>query len=175
MATDIEATLAGGVMELVFCSQDGLNTMDDPWFTLLDSSLQQAACDPAVRAVLLSARGAVFCAGANLRGMATSALHRGFTGSPLAGLIERLTTFAKPLVAAVHGNAIGGGVTLLLHCDLVVAAADTQFRLPFTSRGAVPSWHRASCCPARRVRDSRASCSCSAIRSTPSRRSARAS
>ena len=138
MTTDIEATLAGGVMELVFCSQDGLNTMDDPWFALLDSSLQQAACDSAVRAVLLSARGAVFCAGANIRGMATSALHRGFAGSPLAGLIERLITFAKPLVAAVHGKAIGGGVTLLLHCDLVVAAADTQFRLPFTSLGAVP-------------------------------------
>ena len=42
------------------------------------------------------------------------------------------------VLAAVHGKAIGGGATLLLHCDLVVAAADTQFRLPFTSLGAVP-------------------------------------
>jgi enoyl-CoA hydratase/carnithine racemase len=138
MSTDIETTRAGGVMELVSCSQDGLNAMDDSWFARLDSSLRQAGEDPAVRAVLLSARGAIFCAGANLRGMATSALHRGFAGSPLASLVGCLTTFAKPLVAAVHGKAIGGGATLLLHCDLVVAAADTQFRLPFTSLGAVP-------------------------------------
>jgi enoyl-CoA hydratase/carnithine racemase len=138
MAGNIESHVAGGVLELVFTSEDGLNTMDDPWFALLEAKLRDAAGDGAVRAVLLCGRGAVFCAGANLRGMNTSALHQGFAGSPLARLIACLVAFPKPLLAAVHGKCIGGGATLLLHCDLVVAAADTQFRLPFTSLGVVP-------------------------------------
>jgi enoyl-CoA hydratase/carnithine racemase len=138
MAADIESHLADGVLELVLSSPDGLNTMDDPWFAQLSADLNRAASDRDVRAVLLSSRGTAFCAGANLRGMATSALHHGFAGSPLAHLIDGLVSFAKPLLAAVHGQAIGGGATLLLHCDLVAAAADSRFRLPFTSLGAVP-------------------------------------
>lgn len=138
MAATIESTLTCGVLHLLLCSDDGLNSMDDAWFDDLEANLGRADGDAAVRAVLLSASGPMFCAGANFAGMQGSALHRGFAGSPLAGLIARLTRFDKPLVAAVHGKAIGGGATLLLHCDLVVAAADTQFRLPFTGLGAVP-------------------------------------
>jgi enoyl-CoA hydratase/carnithine racemase len=138
MTTNIESNLTQGVLNLIFTSDDGLNTMDDHWWNSLESALRRATDDAAVRAVLLSARGRAFCAGANLVGMRTSALRQGFEKSPLAALIKCLVNFPKPLLAAVHGKAIGGGATLLLHCDLVVAAADTQFRLPFTSLGAVP-------------------------------------
>ena len=138
MTTKIESNLTQGVLNLIFTSEDGLNTMDDHWWCSLESALQRATDDPAVRAVLLSARGRAFCAGANLIGMRTSALQQGFEKSPLASVMECLVNFTKPLLAAVHGKAIGGGATLLLHCDLVVAANDTQFRLPFTSLGAVP-------------------------------------
>ena len=138
MATRIESDQDQGVLHLVFTSDDGLNTIDDGWMTSLAALLHQATDERKVRAVLLSARGTAFCAGANFVGMRNSALHQGFPGSPLARLIERLVEFPKPLLAAVHGKAIGAGATLLLHCDLVVAAADTQFRLPFTSLGAAP-------------------------------------
>lgn len=138
MAANIESSLTHGVLHLVLVSEDGLNTMDDHWFEALETRLHQAMDDRAIRAVLLSARGAAFCAGANFLGMRDSALQQSFSGSPLANLIECLTCFPKPIVAAVHGKAIGGGATLLLHCDLVVAADDTQFRLPFTQLGAVP-------------------------------------
>jgi len=139
MHTTIEVSLSQGVLHLVFTTENGLNTMDDPWFESFDSHLQRATDDTAVRAVLLSGRGKVFCAGANLSGMSSSALHQGFAGSPLARFTERLTAFPKPLLAAVHGKAIGGGATLLLHCDLVAAAVDTQFCFPFTSSlAAVP-------------------------------------
>jgi len=138
MSTQIEATLTKGVLHLVFATEAGLNTMDDPWFDAFAMQLQDASQNKAVRAVLLSGRGKVFCAGANLQGMKTCALGQGYEGSPLACLTDQLTAFPKPLLAAVHGKAIGGGATLLLHCDLVVAASDTQFRLPFTSLAAVP-------------------------------------
>jgi enoyl-CoA hydratase/carnithine racemase len=138
MTTRIESTLAHGVLHLVFATEDGLNTMDDPWFSAFEMHLRDATEDKAVRVVLLSASGKVFCAGAHLQGMRTSALLEGFAGSPLERFTNRLAAFPKPLLAAVHGKAIGGGATLLLHCDLVVAASDTQFRLPFTSLAAGP-------------------------------------
>jgi enoyl-CoA hydratase/carnithine racemase len=138
MSSEIESHLSDGVLELVLSSEDGLNTIDDTWFAQLTADLERAAADRSVRAVLLSARGTAFCAGANLRGMAASDLHHGFAGSTLARLIDSLVSFAKPLLASVHGKAIGGGATLLLHCDLVAAAADSQFRFPFTSLGVVP-------------------------------------
>ncbi|CAN7263287.1 enoyl-CoA hydratase-related protein [Pseudoduganella sp. LjRoot289] len=136
MAGNIESALEQGVMHLTFSSEDGLNTMDDAWVSRLDALLRDAQETAAVRVVLLSGQGSAFCAGADMRGMATSVLHQGFAGSPLERLTERLAAFPKPLLAAVHGMAIGGGATMLLHCDLVVAASDTQFRLPFTALGA---------------------------------------
>ncbi|TPG76404.1 enoyl-CoA hydratase/isomerase family protein [Pseudomonas arsenicoxydans] len=138
MSENFESNVANGVLHLVFTSEDGLNTMDDRWLQSLEAILRHSIDDRAVRAILLSARGSAFCAGANFLGMRTSVLNQYFTGSPLANLIDCLANFPKPIVAAVHGKAIGGGATLLLHCDLVVAAADAQFRLPFTSLGAVP-------------------------------------
>ncbi|QFS42109.1 enoyl-CoA hydratase-related protein [Burkholderia cepacia] len=140
MTTNISSNLEQGVLQLVFSSADGLNTLDDAWCTALAAALRDAAHDPAVRAVLLSAQGRAFCAGANLDGMRRSALQQGFDGSPLAQLTHALAGFTKPLIGAVHGKAIGGGATLLLHCDLVAAAADTQFLLPFTSLGGVPEF-----------------------------------
>jgi enoyl-CoA hydratase/carnithine racemase len=138
MAGSIEKNLVGGVLHLEFTSDDGRNTMDDDWFARLDQALADAAGDRKVRVVLLSSRGAAFCSGMNLRHAASGFLSEGFGGSPLACLSHRLADFSKPLLAAVHGYAVGGGATLLLHCDLVVAAADTRFRLPFASLGIAP-------------------------------------
>jgi enoyl-CoA hydratase/carnithine racemase len=138
MAGNIEKSLVGGVLHLEFTSDDGRNTMDDDWFERLDQALESASGDRNVRVVLLSGRGAAFCSGMNLRAATSGFLGDGFAGSPLSRVSHRLADFAKPLVAAVHGSAIGGGTTLLLHCDLVVAAAETKFRLPFPSLGIVP-------------------------------------
>lgn len=138
MAGNIEKSLAQGVLHLEFTSDDGRNTMDDDWFERLDKALADASSDRNVRVVLLSGRGAAFCSGMNLRAATSGFLGNGFSGSPLGRVSHRLADFAKPLLAAVHGSAIGGGATILLHCDLVVAAADTKFRLPFTGLGIVP-------------------------------------
>lgn len=138
MAGSIEKNLVGGVLHLEFTSDDGRNTMDDDWFERLNKALEDASRDRNVRVVLLSSRGAAFCSGMNLRSATSGFLSEGFGGSPLARVSHRLADFTKPLLAAVHGSAIGGGATLLLHCDLVVAAADTRFRLPFASLGIAP-------------------------------------
>jgi enoyl-CoA hydratase/carnithine racemase len=53
-------------------------------------------------------------------------------------VLRTLATFEKPLIAAVHGPTVGIGVTMLLHCDLVVAAQGTQLIMPFVALGLVP-------------------------------------
>ena len=60
--------------------------------------------------------------------------------SPQSRLISALINFSKPLVAAVHGEAIGGGTTILTHFDFVYAADDTKFQVPFINLALVPEF-----------------------------------
>ncbi|MBV8497086.1 MAG: enoyl-CoA hydratase/isomerase family protein, partial [Gammaproteobacteria bacterium] len=102
----------------------------------LTRALTAAQSDAQVRAVLLSGAGACFSAGNDLQdflsGPSLAADH------PAMQFLRTLATFGKPLVAAVHGQTVGIGATLLLHCDLVVAARSTQLSLPFVGLGLVP-------------------------------------
>lgn len=138
MPDPFRATLSGRVLTIRFGEPEGPNTMDDAWFGGLERQLHQAQDDDRVRVVLLTADGKGFSAGGNLIAFQKGPLPQGFLGSSLAAAVRRLADFDKPIVTAVHGHAIGGGTTLLLHSDFVYAAADTTFQLPFTRLGIVP-------------------------------------
>lgn len=98
--------------------------------------LAEAAADDAVRVVVLTGAGTSFTAGNDLADfMAAPALDE---TSPVARFLLALVDFEKPLLAAVNGPAVGVGTTLLLHCDLVIAAASARFHLPFVNLGIVP-------------------------------------
>jgi methylglutaconyl-CoA hydratase len=96
-----------------------------------------------VRAVVLAGAGPAFCAGADLRSMRLSRdkdegdnksdAHR------MGGLFHRIASCRKPVVARVHGPAIGGGVGLMAACDIVVAAAGTRFQFSEVRLGIVPA------------------------------------
>ena len=89
-----------------------------------------------MRVVLLSGEGPGFCAGNDLHDFLAGPE---FTmDHPVMGFLQTLATLEKPIIAAVHGQTVGIGVTLLLHCDLIVAARSTQFSMPFVSLGLVP-------------------------------------
>ena len=86
--------------------------------------------------VLLRGEGAGFSAGNDLQDFLSGPQ---FTPAhPVMELLRTLATFDKPLLAAVHGQTVGIGVTMLLHCDLVVAARSTQLSMPFVALGLVP-------------------------------------
>ncbi len=99
--------------------------------------------DGAVRAVVLAGAGPAFCAGADLRSMRQSRdkaegdnksdAHR------MGGLFHRIASCRKPVLARVHGPAIGGGVGLMAACDIVVAAAGTRFQFSEVRLGIVPA------------------------------------
>ncbi len=128
----------GHVLHLTSGGPGAYNFMTDAWFSELTAALNTAQDDPQVRCVLLSAEGKMFSGGADLTVFNDQPWPQGVMASGLAACMERMETFQKPIVAAVHGAAIGGGSTLLLHCDIVYAEAGTRFQLPFTQIGIVP-------------------------------------
>jgi enoyl-CoA hydratase/carnithine racemase len=124
-----------GVCEVRFNRPEKRNALTAAMYSAFAQGLRAAQADEAVRAVLLSGEGAGFCAGNDLQEF----LATKFTAQhPVMDLLRTLATFGKPLVAAVHGQAVGIGVTMLLHCDLVVAARSAQLSMPFVTLGLAP-------------------------------------
>ncbi|HXB18832.1 MAG TPA: enoyl-CoA hydratase [Steroidobacteraceae bacterium] len=136
MSEEILKSCAEGVCELRFDRPEKRNAVTHRMYQALAAGLHAAEADEAVRVVLLSGAGASFCAGNDLNdfvsGPPFSSAH------PVMDVLRTLATFDKPLLAAVHGPTVGIGVTMLLHCDLVVAAQGTQLIMPFVALGLVP-------------------------------------
>ncbi|MFB6435753.1 enoyl-CoA hydratase/isomerase family protein [Streptomyces sp. NPDC056411] len=146
-------TTDNGVSWLTLNRPDALNALTPDQRELLIDRLADASADPDVRAVVLTATGRGFCAGADLRGAPAN-------GSPAAGapatgeritgdvarmirqgaqrLIAAVQDCEKPVIAAVNGTAAGLGAHLALACDLVLAAASARFIEVFVRRGLVP-------------------------------------
>jgi enoyl-CoA hydratase/carnithine racemase len=136
MSEQILVTQADGVCEVRLNRPEKRNAITFAMYEALGRALRAAQAEPAVRAVLLSGEGAGFCAGNDLQDFLSGPQ---FTPAhPVMELLRTLVSFAKPLLAAVHGQTVGIGVTLLLHCDLVVAARSTQLSMPFVALGLVP-------------------------------------
>ena len=96
--------------------------------------LDEIEADDAVRAVVLTGRGEVFSAGADLKVVAQGrALEIARVKGGFAGIVNR--DFPKPLIAAVNGAALAGGCEIVLACDLVVAADSARFGIPEVQRG----------------------------------------
>lgn len=136
MSEQVLISRADGVCELRLNRPEKRNAITFAMYAALAAALAAAGADAQVRAVLICGEGPGFCAGNDLNdflaGPKFSAAH------PVLALLRALATFEKPLLAAVHGQTVGIGVTLLLHCDLIVAARNTLFSLPFVRLGLVP-------------------------------------
>src|SRR3954453_22171713 len=107
-------------------------------YALLGKALTDAEADSQVRAVLLHGTAECFTAGNDVADFVNVPRTPGKT--PARALFDILPVMAKPIVAAVGGPAVGIGSTMLLHCDLVYAAANARFHLPFVPLGIVPEF-----------------------------------
>ncbi len=108
------------------------------WFELADA-LAAAAADPAVRAVVLAAEGRGFCAGVDIKEMQQTAGHDALIDAN-RGCFQAFAAVydcAVPVIAAVHGFCLGGGVGLAGNADIVIASDDATFGLPEVDRGAL--------------------------------------
>jgi enoyl-CoA hydratase len=100
----------------------------------MESIIDRYEADSDLWAAILRAEGNTFCAGQDLKAAAAGKLARTAKRGPF-GIMKRPPM--KPLIAAIDGQAVGGGMELTLSCDLVVASAISQFGLPEVKRGLV--------------------------------------
>lgn len=112
------------------------NAITGAMYAALTDALVGAVDDPEVRAVVLTGAGGVFTAGNDLGDF----LMDPPTGpeSSVFQFLKAVSTFPKPLLAAVEGPAVGIGTTVLLHCDFAYAAPSATFKMPFVDLGLVP-------------------------------------
>jgi enoyl-CoA hydratase/carnithine racemase len=116
-------------------------------YVALAGIFNEAANDDNTRVVLWHGAGDSFCAGNDIEDFLKNPPGPG--NFPQVRLMEALVNFDKPLVAAVHGAAIGGGTTMLTHCDFVYAAESAKFQMPFINLAVVPEFGSSCTIPAR--------------------------
>ena len=131
----VRVAVGDGIMAIGIHRPHKKNALTDQMYHTMRQALTRAGEDPDVRVILLHGTDQVFCAGNDLKGFDTRDPDR---PSPGVRFLSVLADFDKPVVAAVSGIAVGIGVTLLLHCDLVYAAEGCRFRLPFVNLGVCP-------------------------------------
>lgn len=123
------------VLHVEFQRPERRNAITIAMYQGLSDALERAADDPELRAVLLRGQADCFTAGNDLHDFLDPATRQ--TGAA-PRFLRTIAAFPKPIVAAVGGPAVGIGTTMLLHCDLVIAAASARFQLPFVPLGLCP-------------------------------------
>jgi enoyl-CoA hydratase/carnithine racemase len=132
----IQASKQGACLEIVFNRPDRKNALNNAMYDRLTEALTSADADPAVRCILIRGAPGAFCAGNDLKEFISAPPLT--EDAPVFQMLRALSGNQKILVAAVNGMAIGIGVTMLLHCDLVLASREATFQLPFINLGIVP-------------------------------------
>ena len=119
---------SGGVLEITLVRERLRNALDLATTERLLRSLETARKDDGVRAVLLRGEGAGFCAGSDVKEMASASMdERVRIAERKAALMRALADLDKPVVCAVHGFALGGGFMLAIGCDVVVTASEAAW------------------------------------------------
>jgi enoyl-CoA hydratase/carnithine racemase len=134
MTDHIAVSIADGIAEIRFSRPEKKNAITAAMYASLRDTLLGCAVEHSVRVILFTAEGDSFTAGNDLADFMAprdgeQAVH---------GFLRAIATAPKPLIAAVRGNAVGVGTTMLLHCDLVVASETARLQVPFVNLGLVP-------------------------------------
>lgn len=150
MSEQVISEKSSGVLTLTLNRPEKKNALTAAMYAALGAAIDGAAEDPDVRCVLLQGEGDIFTAGNDLADFA-SINQGGDKPAPIGAkpLLDALARAKTPIVAAVHGKAVGVGVTLLLHCDLVFVADDVQLSTPFVNLALVPEAASSMLLPAR--------------------------
>lgn len=125
----------GSVLHLKLNRPEKKNALTQEMYQTLATKINEAAGDFAIRVVVISSEGDAFTAGNDINDFANNPPMD--EGSPVFNFLFAIHNFPKPLIAAVHGRAVGIGTTMLMHCDIVTANPNTIFSMPFVSLGLV--------------------------------------
>ncbi len=136
MSETVLLDVADGVATVTLNRPERLNTLDFATLDALIDALDRAAADDAARCVVLAGNGRVFCAGADQSEMVPRAnVEWERIVDHYLDPVRRIAAMDKPVVARLHGDAVGGGLGLALACDYRIAAAGTRLCAPFVKIG----------------------------------------
>ena len=127
----------GPRLALIMNRPERRNAITVAMYAALADAIESATSDDSVRVITLEGAGVDFTGGNDLADF-MNALPQDGSDIPVWRLLRALAVNQVPLVAAVHGNAVGIGTTMLFHCDLVLAEEGSRFVMPFTDLGLVP-------------------------------------
>lgn len=136
MTDQILVSESARVLRIQMNRPEKKNALTRAMYTALAGAIEKADADPAIRVITLTGVGDVFTSGNDLKDF-LDAQAMG-PDNPVIRFLSAIADVRKPLIAGVNGLAVGVGVTLLLHCDLVYAAQGALFQLPFVNLGVVP-------------------------------------
>ena len=132
----IEHELQGAILILKLNRPEKQNALTREMYQDLANAINEAHGDFGIRSVVITTTSGHFTAGNDLFDFLNEPPIE--PGSPVMNFLEAVHSFAKPLIAAVTGNAVGIGTTMLFHCDYVTAHPNSRFSMPFVSLGLVP-------------------------------------
>lgn len=145
--SEILAERTGNILRVTVNRPAKKNAMTSAMYIALANAFNEAAKDDDIHVVIWDAAGDSFSAGNDIEDFLKNPPGPG--ESPQARLGDALLNLDKPVIAAVKGIAIGGGTTLLTHCDFVYAGESSKFKLPFVDLGLVPEFGSSWSVPAR--------------------------
>lgn len=134
--TDLLIDTSAGVTTLTLNRVNKKNAITQAMYSAMADALLAAQADAEVRALVLQGHETIFSAGNDIGDFLVG--QDATQDSPVFRFLRGISTFSKPLVAAVCGPAVGIGTTLLFHCDLVYAGDNAAFSMPFVNLGLCP-------------------------------------
>lgn len=136
MSENIAVNSRDGVTTLTITREDKKNALTQTMYGAMADAITAYGAEDTARAFVITGAGDMFTAGNDLQDFAMGAKIQGIP--PVIRFLHAIRDCEKPLIAAVNGPAIGVGLTMLLHCDLVYAAQAATFSAPFVRLGLVP-------------------------------------
>lgn len=128
----------GAVLAITLARPERRNAITVAMYAALAEAFEGAASDSDIRLITIRGQGKDFAAGNDLADFMTALPRDLGEDIPVWRLLRALVANPHPLIAAVHGNCVGIGTTMLLHCDLVVVEDGARFSMPFVELGLVP-------------------------------------
>ncbi len=134
--SEILSHVDGGVMTLTINRLNRKNSLTSAMYGALADAFESAKQDATVRVVVIQGHESIFSAGNDIGDFLNSPPTA--PDAPVFRFLRGISTFPKPVIAAVCGPAVGIGTTMLMHCDLVYAGDNAAFSMPFVNLGLCP-------------------------------------
>ncbi len=142
MSDPVRLDIAQGIATITLARPEKLNALDDVMVGLLGRFADTIDADRSVRAVILTAEGKAFCAGGDIvawGGLSPLEMGQGWVRSGHR-VFDKLARMKPPVIAAMNGHALGGGLELAVTADIRICEAQAKIGLPESGLGMIPGW-----------------------------------